>query len=196
MINVTSSESPVLAPAMLIPFPRQARAHRTTAERVCALYRRHYHDPRKEGLFLASCSFLVTFVAVRGIVYLIRSGKSPIGNLHAGPKHIHHLVWGIGLLLAVGYSWLAQVGTGLDDSRRWTRLTAVLYGAGSALTLDEFALWLNLKDVYWLPEGRASIDATIMFAALLSVGTWGQSFICAVACMLVSPPEIDSAAFR
>ena len=54
---------------------------------------------------------------------------------------------------------------------------ALLYGAGAALTLDEFALWLNLEDVYWSQEGRASIDAVILFGALLSAGIWGRGFL-------------------
>ena len=51
-----------------------------------------------------------------------------------------------------------------------------LYGAGAALTLDEFALWLNLEDVYWARQGRASIDAIILFGALLLIGIWGGGF--------------------
>lgn len=77
----------------------------------------------------------------------------------------------------MGYLWLAQVGTGIgQSSRRLSLLTATLYGAGSALTLDELALWVNLEDVYWLPQGRESIDAVIIFAAILFTGLWGQRF--------------------
>jgi hypothetical protein len=50
---------------------------------------------------------------------------------------------------------------------------SILYGVGAALTLDEFALWLNLKDVYWSREGRSSIDVVILFGALLAAGAWG-----------------------
>jgi hypothetical protein len=72
-------------------------------------------------------------------------------------RHIHHLVWGITLLLVVGYLWMLQVGTGSNQSLVLLgRLTSLLYGVGSALTLDEFALWLNLRDVYWEREGRES----------------------------------------
>jgi hypothetical protein len=74
----------------------------------------------------------------------------------------------------VGYAWLSEIGTGADDSSIFlSRLMAILYGVGAALTLDEFSLWLNLKDVYWFPEGRASIDAVILFGALLAAGGWG-----------------------
>jgi hypothetical protein len=144
---------------------------------VNVLYRLNFRDPRRERLFLASSAFFVTFAGVRYIVHSIRAGRGPFRNVSAGNKHIHHLVWGILLLLVVGYAWLVQLGTGVGDPpRRWMRSTALLYGAGSALTLDEFALWLNLEDVYWAPEGRRSIDAVILFGAMLSVGFWGGPF--------------------
>jgi hypothetical protein len=54
---------------------------------------------------------------------------------------------------------------------------SILYGAGAALTLDEFALWLNLRDVYWAPEGRTSIDAVILFGALLAASGWGAPLL-------------------
>jgi hypothetical protein len=60
-----------------------------------------------------------------------------------------------------------------------SRLTAFAYGAAAALTLDEFALWLNLKDVYWTEEGKRSIQAVMFFGALLSILGWGGSFLLA-----------------
>jgi hypothetical protein len=54
---------------------------------------------------------------------------------------------------------------------------SILYGVGAALTLDEFALWLNLRDVYWSAEGRSSIDAIILFGALLSASAWGAPLL-------------------
>jgi len=145
------------------------------------LYRLHFQDARRERLFLASVSFFLTFFTVRAITYAIRAGIGPFENVSVGGTHIHHLVWGILLLLAVGYLWLVQFGTGIGSSGRWaSRLTALLYGGASALTLDEFALWLRLQDVYWTREGRASIDAVILFAALLSVSLCGGPFFHAV----------------
>lgn len=144
---------------------------------VAELYRFHFKSERRERLFLASLAFLFTFAIVRGITHLIRAGIGPIHNLSAGGLHIHHLVWGILLLLAVGYAWLLQLGTGEGRVPTWfSRATAVAYGVGAALTLDEFALWLNLSDVYWERAGRASIDAVVIFASLLSVGFWGGPF--------------------
>ena len=136
------------------------------------LYNLHFQDERREKLFLASVGFLLTFGIVRAITHLIRAGVGPFHNVDTGTLHIHHLVWGIFLLLLVGYAWLVQPG-----STWFSRITSFAYGVGAALTLDEFALWLNLQDVYWARQGRESIDAVVIFAALLSVGIWGYPFL-------------------
>ena len=138
------------------------------------IYQFHFQNERRERLFLASLGFLATFGIVRGITHLIRAGIGPIHNISSGGLHIHHLVWGILLLLGVGYAWLIQQGTG---SSWFSSGTAVAYGVAAALTLDEFALWLNLEDVYWTGPGRVSIDAVVLFASLLSVGIWGGPFL-------------------
>src|SRR6202166_670991 len=131
-------------------------------------------DRPRRRLFVASVSFFLTFAEVRGVVYAIEHQIPPFHFIEVGGRHIHHLVIGIVILLLVGYCWLAEMGTGADDSSIFvSRLMSILYGAGAALTLDEFALWLNLRDVYWSREGRASIDAIILFGALLSVSAWG-----------------------
>jgi hypothetical protein len=141
------------------------------------LYRFHFRSERRERLFLASLAFLLTFAVVRGITYSIRSGIGPFHNVSAGGTHIHHLVWGILLLIVVGYVWLLEVGVGSN----WVAsLTAILFGVGAALTLDEFALWLNLQDVYWEQQGRVSVDVVLIFGGLLSVGIWGGPFLAAL----------------
>jgi hypothetical protein len=145
---------------------------------LAELYRFHFKDERRERLFLASLGFLVTFGVVRGITAMIRAGIGPFHNVSAGGTHIHHLVWGILLLLVVGYVWLSEIGVGSS----WVAsLTAVVFGVGAALTLDEFALWLNLQDVYWERQGRESIDAILLFASLLIVGFAGGPFLRAAA---------------
>ena len=137
------------------------------------IYRFHFHDERRERLFLASLAFLLAFGIVRAITISIRAGIGPFHNVSAGGTHIHHLVWGIALLIVVGYVWLLEVGVGSS----WVAsLTAILFGVGAALTLDEFALWLNLQDVYWERQGRVSVDIVLIFGALLSVGIWGGPF--------------------
>ena len=146
-------------------------------KRIGIHYKHHFLDISRERLFLSSVSFFVTFAIIRAITHSIRAGVGPFHNMNAGGRHIHHLVWGILVLLVVGYFWLLRVGSGEDKkSRAMSRLTAMLYGIGAALTLDEFALLLNLRDVYWEREGRESIDAVILFGAILSIGLWARRF--------------------
>ena len=152
------------------------------------LYRLHFKDERRERFFLASVSFLLTFAAVRGITTMIRAGVGPFHNVTAGTTHIHHLVWGIALLLIVGYVWLSETGVG---SGVVASLTAIAFGAGAALTLDEFALWLNLQDVYWDSAGRISIDVVLIFGSLLSAGVWGGPFFAAVGRHLLHRPRVS-----
>ena len=82
----------------------------------------------------------------------------------------------------VGFCWLIEVGTGASSSSLLaSRLMSLLYGVGSALTLDEFALWLNVQEgVYWTRRDLASIDAVILFGAALLIGIWGRDFLRAV----------------
>ena len=75
------------------------------------------------------------------------------------------MTFGITGLLAVGYLWMLEIG--VSEERSSSRVTAAVYGAGAALTLDEFALWLNLADDYWTKQGRESIDAVALFGSLL-----------------------------
>jgi hypothetical protein len=125
---------------------------------------------------------------VRTITHLIRAGVGPFHNVSTGGLHIHHLVWGILVLLVVGYVWLIEEGT----SSNWlASITAVAYGVGAALTLDEFALWLTIQDVYWTGPGRWSIDAVVIFAAGLSIGIWGGPFLREVTLHLLRRNKTD-----
>jgi len=148
------------------------------ARRLLAAYRHSFRDHRRERLFLASLGFFVTFGITRLITYGGRADWLPMMRIQLRDTHVHHLVWGILLLLAVGYGWILMAGRdGQGTSHVAGRWFALLYGIGAALTLDEFALWLNLKDVYWEEEGRASIDAVTLFGGLISVGLWGGPFL-------------------
>ncbi|MEP6851246.1 MAG: hypothetical protein ABJA87_01050 [bacterium] len=105
-------------------------------------------------------AFLTTFITVRIITHAIRAGRGPFGNVSVGGLHLHHLVPGIILLLITGYLANAlQVRTGRG-------IVAVFFGIGAALTLDEFAVWLHLKDVHRARQGRRSIDAVIVATAI------------------------------
>jgi hypothetical protein len=130
--------------------------------------------------FLASVSFFITFLAVRLLVASITHNIGPFHWVEMGGRHIHHLVWGILILLLVGLGYLNELGAGSTPSSLFfSRLFSILYGVGAALTLDEFALWLNLANVYWSPQGRESIDAVILFGGLLGILTWGAPLLTA-----------------
>jgi hypothetical protein len=146
--------------------------------RLKQIYFEHLGETRRERLFIASFSFLAAFIIVRIITHAIRHGIGPFHNVSHGDLHIHHMVWGILLLLGVGYGWLLQVGTGMTGTSRIAGIVlSILYGVGAALTLDEFALWLNLKDVYWERQGRESVDAVLLFGGLLTSGIYGHPFL-------------------
>jgi len=135
-------------------------------------------DRPRRRLFIASFAFVVTFLGVRILVSLITHHIGPFHWVMVGGRHIHHLVWGILILLFVGYGWLLDLGRKHTPiSIFFSRLMAVSYGVGAALTLDEFALWLNLDpEAYWTRQGRVSIDAVILFGGLLAAGAWGAPF--------------------
>jgi hypothetical protein len=136
-------------------------------------------DRPHRRLFIASVSFFITFLGVRLLVASITHHIGPFGYVEVGGRHIHHLVWGILLLLITGYAELAEVGIGETSvSILMSRLLSIGYGMGAALTLDEFALWLNLDPMaYWSRQGRESIDAIVLFGALLAIGTWGAPLL-------------------
>ena len=135
-------------------------------------------DRPRRRMFLSSVAFLITFVGIRILVHLVVTHEGHFQWVMVRGHHVHHLVWGILILLAVGYGWLMDVGRSHSPTSIFLgRLMAVSYGVGAALTLDEFALWLNLEpDAYWTREGRLSIDAVVFFGAALAVGAWGAPF--------------------
>lgn len=106
-------------------------------------------------------SFLFSFLIARIITNFQRAGLIPV---QTGEFHIHHLVPGIFLILIGGY-----VGLSFWNYKPIRLFSSILFGIGAALAIDEFALWLFLKDVYWSQQGRSSIDAVIITTALLTI---------------------------
>jgi hypothetical protein len=139
-----------------------------------SLYQKHF-DRRKERQLLSTTSFFMTFATVRAITHAIRAERGPFKNITPGGRHIHHMTFGIIALLTVGYMWLLEIGT--NEQRRSSAITSIAFGSGAALTLDEFALWLNLADDYWTKQGRESIDAVVLFGSLLSMSVTGKDFL-------------------
>jgi len=146
--------------------------------RLGFLVRSTIPDRPRRRMFIASASFVFTFIGVRVLVRMIMRHEGPFQWVVLRGHHIHHLVWGILILLLVGYGWLLDLGRSHSPlSIFFSRLMAVSYGVGAALTLDEFVIWLNLEpDAYWSSEGRLSIDAVILFGGILAMGAWGAPF--------------------
>jgi hypothetical protein len=117
--------------------------------------------PEERAALMSWAGFTTTFAAVRGITYSIRDGKGPFRNLSVGGAHLHHYMWGIGLLSGVG----AVAVHGNDQQRRHPAVS-LSYGVALALIVDEFALLLDLDDVYWTKQGRVSIDLGIGLVAV------------------------------
>ena len=131
--------------------------------------RRAYHEELGFGQRAALLSWLAftgTFAGLRALTYSIRAGKGPFRNISVGGEHLHHYMWGIGLLSGVG-----AVAVRGEEVHRRHPAVALSYGIGLALIVDEFALLLDLKDVYWAKQGRISIDIGVG-----SIATAGSYF--------------------
>jgi hypothetical protein len=151
--------------------------------RIAALFHEHVRDRPRRRLFLAAVGFFLTFGVARLLAFAASRNFVPFHYIYIRGTHVHHLVWGILILLVVGFCWLMEVGTGTKSSSLLaSRLMSLLYGVGAALTLDEFYLWLNLEDsAYWTREGRVSLDAVLLFGAALVIAIWGRGFLKALA---------------
>ncbi len=119
---------------------------------------------QRAGLILLA-AMLLSFGFIRFSTRMIRAEVSwwP-GNVTPGGMHIHHLVFGIIAMMLAGF-----LGFALQPGDPGIEILAAIFGIGMGLTLDEFALWLYLEDVYWADEGRTSVDAVI-FAAIIGGG--------------------------
>jgi hypothetical protein len=122
------------------------------------------HD--RQGVFLVLVGFVGSFAFIRMSTRMIRAEVSwwP-GNIESGSGvHVHHLVFGIVTMMAAGTLGFAAFG-----HSPFTEICAFFFGIGAGLTIDEFALWVYLEDVYWAQEGRSSIDATVIAASLIGL---------------------------
>jgi hypothetical protein len=160
-----------------VPAPAKPEERRPgTPQRLAYLYRTHLIHTDREDDFLIWSSFSLTFLVVRFITHSIRDKRFTrvfrnVGG--GGGRHIHHLVFGISGLLVVGY-----IATGRHPMRAaLRRVESILYGMAAALTLDEFALWLDLQDVYWAKQGRMSVDAAILTSTVMGMGVTGRGLL-------------------
>src|ERR1700761_4632683 len=123
-------------------------------------------------MFLA---ILVTFLITRIVTRLIRSGSGGgvgLGNVKIGGNHVHHQVFGILIIIGTGIALISATpqGAALDAA-------AAVFGAGVGLTVDEFALWLHLEDVYWADQGRKSVDAIFCVLVITGALIGGTDFV-------------------
>jgi hypothetical protein len=128
-------------------------------------------EGERAGLILLA-TMALSFLAIRTSARLMRSDKVPWwpGSIQTeGGLHVHHLVFGIVMMLIGGFL------LALDPGSPWLEIFAAIFGIGAGLTLDEFALWLHLEDVYWSEEGRRSVDALIV--AILVAGLVLMGFV-------------------
>ncbi|HEY3925791.1 MAG TPA: hypothetical protein VGL75_14605 [Acidothermaceae bacterium] len=124
------------------------------------------HLTRRQQTALTSWSaFTATFIAVRGITYAIKDNVGPFHNVTLGGEHIHHYMWGIGMVAVAGGIALQD-----QDSKDPHTGLAIVYGSGLALIVDEFAELLDLQDVYWAKQGRLSVDIAV--AVIASGGSY------------------------
>jgi hypothetical protein len=130
-------------------------------------------DHDEQGLFLVFSGFILSFAFIRMSTRLMRSDRVPWwpGSVVSDSGlHIHHLVFGIVTMMAAGTLGFAAFG-----HSPYTEICAFAFGVGAGLTIDEFALWVHLEDVYWADEGRSSIDATVIAAAAMMLILLGFS---------------------
>jgi hypothetical protein len=127
----------------------------------------------EQGFFLVLCGFLLSFAFIRTSARLMRSPKVPWwpGSVVSDSGvHLHHLVWGIVTMMIAGSLGFLAFGRSPH-----TEIFAFFFGVGAGLTIDEFALWVHLEDVYWAEEGRSSIDAVVIAAAAMFLVLLGYS---------------------
>jgi len=141
----------------------------TTVASVGSEFQREIVDSGRLAAFLFFVALLGTFAFIRTSTWMIKKQVSwwP-GNVEVGGTHVHHLVWGICAMMIFGY-----IGVVHQPGSPWWEIVTVFFAIGMGLALDEFALWVELKDVYWSKEGRKSIDAMIIAgcaAGVLLVG--------------------------
>jgi lysyl-tRNA synthetase class 2 len=157
----------------------------TTIASVGSEFQTEIVDTGRLAAFLFFIALLGTFGFIRTSTWMIRKQVSwwP-GNVSVGGTHVHHLVWGICAMMIFGY-----IGVVHQPDSPWREIVTCLFAIGMGLTLDEFALWVELKDVYWEKEGRKSIDAMIVAGCLAGVLTVGFSS------WLTLADDIDDAVF-
>lgn len=112
-------------------------------------------DDGRQHAFVCLAALLLAFLLIRTSARMTRAFSWWPGGVETDSGvHLHHFVWGIFLMLGSGFA-----GIGLHLHEPWGGIDAAIFGVGAGLTLDEFALWTRLEDVYWSEQGRSSLEA-------------------------------------
>jgi hypothetical protein len=138
---------------------------------VSDYWNEHILANNRQGVFLVLVGFILSFAFIRMSTRLMRSPKVPWwpGSVVSDSGvHLHHLVFGIVTMMIAG-----TLGFAAHGESPWAEICGFLFGVGAGLTIDEFALWVYLDDVYWAEEGRSSIDATVIAAAAMGLVVMG-----------------------
>src|SRR2546425_5522431 len=161
---------------------RHIRLH--LSHRVVESYRYHI-DYKREAALRAWVAFIAMFLFLRGLTFGIRHHLLPVKNVvTSSGLHIHHFVWGILILLVIGFLAL------MLEQPRWHPWLAIGFGFGAALVIDEFALWLNLKDVYWTKEVGYRVDLAIVIYTLLGLYYAADRFLRGIVFELITSHRV------
>ena len=143
----------------------------TYASFISQFWNEHILANNRQGVFLVLVGFILSFAFIRMSTRLMRSPRVPWwpGSVVSDSGvHLHHLVFGIVTMMIAG-----TLGFAAHGESPWAEICGFLFGVGAGLTIDEFALWVYLDDVYWAEEGRSSIDATVIAAAAMGLVVMG-----------------------
>ena len=156
--------------------PREAERAGTLPTRLKQVAQAHLNYRRRASLRLL-IAFILTFALIRLLTFAIHNNLGPFhdiviggGGPNAPSLHIHHYIWGLTLLAICGFLALSL------EAVKWHTVLAIPFGIGLALVVDEFALLLQLRDVYWAEGGRTSVDLAVLFAAILLLYYLGQCY--------------------
>ncbi|MBA3866843.1 MAG: hypothetical protein H0X42_10960 [Solirubrobacterales bacterium] len=139
----------------------------TYASFISDFWNQHILAHERQGVFLVLVGFILSFAFIRMSTRLMRSPKVPWwpGSVVSDSGvHLHHLVFGIVAMMIAG-----TLGFAVHGDSPYAEICGFFFGVGAGLTIDEFALWVHLEDVYWAKEGRSSIDATVIAAAAMGL---------------------------
>jgi hypothetical protein len=138
---------------------------------------RDHLSPRRERALFAALGFAVALGIARATTAILHAkGEGQDGGIVVGDIHVHHYLFGLAAVFLVAFLWMLEIGISAEGSVWGSRLLSATFGVGAALVLDEFALLLNLRDVYWQEAGRSSLEVAAGFGGLLLVAAAVRPF--------------------